>query len=261
MSALKFKIEKPEDKARRKRNFKIACYSVVGLIGVLALLGLFWYVTLDRLPPEITLTSPEDNFVTQKSKVSLKYDVKDDSEVDCKVFLNDKVVEGEAELKPGVNTWKVYCVDKGYYKKEATSKERKITFLTPLKFDKLELVEAPELTKGVLKIYEGTSKKDLGSLLFEILPNNEGLIKYNKSTGKHLSISLWGKTFVQKQKIKLNNVSVDIPEITNITGTFALYIDAEGNTYHSRKDHKYPENSSIDLNVEDALALEHRANK
>ncbi len=266
MSALHFKIEKPEDKIRRKRNHKIAGYSALGLIAVILIWSLVWYISLDRLPPEISLKTPEDGFLTSNAEVSFEYDVKDDSPVKCEVFLNGAVLEGKrGVLKPGKNYWKVKCVDEGYYKKATETKERETQLIIPLKLSKISLIEAPELNEGILQIYEETSDNGLGRLLFEVLPKNAGLISYNETKGGHLSISVWGKSFIKQQKLKINNLTVNLPKITNITSTFALYIDSQGNTYHSYKSHDYNNNTnenqqSIDLDVDEALTVEHRAN-
>ncbi|MBI4918689.1 hypothetical protein HY837_02075 [archaeon] len=266
MSALHFRIEKPEDKIRRKRNYKIAGYSVLGLIIVILIWSLIWYIGLDRLPPEITLKIPEDGLVTSKTEISFEYDVKDDSPVKCETFLNGAVLEGkQGTLKPGKNLWKVKCVDEGHYKKATESKEREILLITPLKLSKISLVQAPELNEGIIQIYEGTSKDSLGKLLFEVLPKNAGLMSYNETKGSHLSVSMWGKSFIKQQKLKINNITVNLPKITNITGTFALYIDSQGNTYHSYSSHDYNNETNgnqkeINLNVDEALTLAHKAN-
>jgi len=263
VSALKFKIERPEDKIRKKLIKQYVTYGVLGLIVVLAVWGLFWYVLLDRIPPEITLKSPVDGFVTNTASVDLDYDVEDSSDVKCEILLNGVVVEKTATLNPGDNSWKVKCTDEGYYELSSDSDEWKIHLLTPLKFEKINLIEAPELKKGVLRIYENSNKNDVGRLLFEILPLNAGLIAHNESTGKHLSISVWGKDELLQQQIEINNLVVKLPKITNITGDFVLYVDSAGNTYHSYSSHNYNTSKTgnkFDLNWNEAISLEHRAN-
>ncbi len=244
--------------------WKVGTYSSLGLAVIVVLLLLIWYVGLDRLPPEVSLLSPDHDFTTGNEKVSLNFNVTDDSEVDCEVFLNDAVVGKdkslEVSLKPGKNSWKVKCVDKSRYKNSATSKLRNINLLQPLSFNKLNVAEAAENKKGLLQIYEGTTKNDLGRLLIEILPNNGGLLTHNETSGKPLSVSVWGENSLKSQKIKLNDLTISIPSLTNLNSTFALYLDSEGNTYHSSADHKYLDGEQLDLNLEDALKLEHRAN-
>ncbi|MBI5066048.1 Ig-like domain-containing protein [Candidatus Woesearchaeota archaeon] len=264
MSALKFNIERPEDRQRKRMLLRIASYCSLGASVIIVLLLVIWYVGLDRLPPEVSLLSPENDFTTGNEKVSLNFNVTDNSEVDCEVFLNDAVIGKdkslEATLKPGKNSWKVKCTDKSRYKNSATSKVRTINLLQPLSFNKINVAEASENKRGLLQIYEGTTKDDLGRLLIEILPNNGGLIMHNETSGKPLSISIWGENSLKSQKIKLNDLTVNLPTLNDLNSTFALYIDTEGNTYHSSADHKYLDGEQLDLNLADALKLEHRAN-